>query len=80
MAGLYTDTCPCCGHIVLGAVGSWGIYLACFWEDGLPQLRWPTQPRREQHVAGPGSALLPGWLRRCPWTPVRTMKPSQPTC
>jgi hypothetical protein len=34
--------CPCCGHLVFDEKpGSEDICLVCFWEDDLPQLRWP---------------------------------------
>ncbi|WP_333756033.1 CPCC family cysteine-rich protein [Streptomyces sp. IBSBF 3352] len=34
--------CPCCGHRVLDAPGSYEICPVCFWEDDGVQFRWPT--------------------------------------
>ncbi|MCG8968858.1 MULTISPECIES: CPCC family cysteine-rich protein [Streptomyces] len=33
--------CPCCGHQMFGEMWAYEICSVCFWEDDLPQMRWP---------------------------------------
>ncbi|GGJ60389.1 CPCC family cysteine-rich protein [Streptomyces lacrimifluminis] len=33
--------CPCCGHQMFAEHGAYEICSVCYWEDDLPQLRWP---------------------------------------